>query len=179
MRLGAVARMDEEWLHFETFRRLYRETMVRRSAAPRYFFSDGYFDALREGLGDRLHLCIVEMGGVIAAAGLFVETCGIVQVHLSGSDDALSNIAPMKVMLHYVEGWAKARGDRHLHLGGGVGGQNDSLQYFKAGFSPLRHPFSTLRVVVDRQEYRRLVAALDPLLDEDDRSGFFPLYRQA
>jgi len=37
---------------------------------------------------------------------------------------------------------------------------------------------STL-VRIDEREYGRLVAARDPLLDPDARSGFFPLYRQA
>ena len=33
VRLGYVARMDEEWRHLESFKRLYRATMARRSAA--------------------------------------------------------------------------------------------------------------------------------------------------
>jgi hypothetical protein len=80
-------------------------------------------------------------------------------------------------MMHFVAGWAKARGDRTLHLGGGVGGRADSLFHFKAGFSPLRHRFRTLRVVVDEDRYVALVSALDAGLDPSDRAGFFPLYR--
>jgi len=179
LRLGYVASMDDGWRHQETFRRLYRATMDRRSASPFYFFGDAYFDALREALGERIHLCVVERDGAITAGGLFVETDGLVQYHLSGSGGDLGKIQPTKLMLHFVSGWAKARGNRALHLGGGVGGRSDSLMQFKGGFSSLRHPFSTLRMVIDAPEYRRLVLARDPLLDPDDRQTYFPLYRHA
>jgi RimJ/RimL family protein N-acetyltransferase len=179
VRLGYVARMDEDWRHLESFKHLYRATMARRSAAPFYFFEDAYFDGLRDALGESLHLCVVEKDGVVGAAGLFVETNGIVQYHLSGTDDALRMVQPTKLMMHFVRGWAKDRGNQVLHLGGGVGGKSDSLLQFKGGFSPLRHAFTTLRIVIDEGEYGRRVAARDPLLDPGARSGFFPLYRQA
>jgi hypothetical protein len=179
LRLGYVARMDEDWRHLAAFRRLYQATMTRLSAAPFYFFEDAYFDGLRDALGKNLHLCVVEKDGVIAAAGLFVETDGIVQFHLSGTDDAFRMVQSTKLMLHFVRAWAKDRANRVLHLGGGVGAGDDSLLLFKGGFSPLRHTFATLRMVIDETEYCRLVTAADPELDPQARSGFFPLYRQA
>jgi hypothetical protein len=178
VRLGCVARMDEDWRHLESFKELYRATMARLSADPFYFFEDAYFDHLRGALGDSLHLCVVEREDAIAAAGLFVETGGIVQYHLSGTGDAFRMVQPTKLMMHFVRSWAKDRGNRVLHLGGGVGADNDSLLQFKAGFSPLRHSFSTLRMVIDETEYGRLVEARHPLLDPVASSGFFPLYRQ-
>ena len=179
LRLGFVARMDEEWRHLETFTHLYRATMARRSAAPFYYFDDAYFDGLRDALGESLHLCVVEKDGGIAAAGLFVETNGIVEYHLSGTDDAFRTVQPTKLMMHFVRGWAKDRGNRVLHLGGGVGGYRDSLLQFKVGFSPRHHVFATLRMIIDEREYLRLVAARDPELDPDAGSGFFPPYRHA
>jgi GNAT superfamily N-acetyltransferase len=177
--LGYVARMDEDWRHLESFRHLYRATMDRHSADPFYFFEDAYFDDLRDALGESLHLCVVEKDGAIAAAGLFVETDGIVQYHLSGTDDAFRMVQPTKLMIHFVRGWAKDRGNLVLHLGGGVGGDSDSLLFFKSGFSSLRHTFATLRIVIDEGEYGRLLEARDPLIDPAVRSGYFPLYRQA
>ncbi|MGO9179874.1 MAG: peptidoglycan bridge formation glycyltransferase FemA/FemB family protein [Candidatus Limnocylindrales bacterium] len=178
LRSGCVAHMDETWGHFKTFCRLYRRTMRRRSAASYYMFDDTYFEGLRAALGDRIHLCVVEIAGAVAAAGLFVETCGIVEYHLSGSDEAFSGVRPTKLMLHFVEHWAKERGNVRLHLGGGVGGRDDSLQQFKTGFSPLAHPFRTLRIILDEPEYRRLVLARGPGLDPGAHDPFFPAYRQ-
>ncbi len=104
-----------------------------------------------------LHLCVVEKAGVVAATGLFVETDGIVQYHLSGTGGDFRDIQPTKLMMHFARAWARERGDYVLHLGGGVGGAADSLMHFKTGFSPLRHVFTTLRVVIDEEEYHRLV----------------------
>ncbi len=178
VKLGFAARMDTTWGSLGTFERLYRATMDRRSAAPFYYFDGDYFRGLRDVLGDDLHLCLVERDGDIAAAGLFTATDGIVEYHLSGTDDAFRSVQPTKLMMHFVSLWAKERGDRVLHLGGGVGGSSDSLLQFKVGFSPLHHTFTTLRMVVDERAYAALVGARDPHLDPGARRGFFPLYRQ-
>lgn len=183
-----IAAFDEGWVHLEDFKRLYRETMARVSAMPYYFFGDEYFEDLREALADRLLLCTVDADGQVAAAGLFVETCGIVQYHLSGSDPAYAREGLTKLMIHHVRAWAKDRGDRDLHLGGGVGVAEDALFHFKAGFSPVRLPFYTLRVIVDRREYDRLVEERAPGSIEGrvplgngiprNPGSFFPAYRQ-
>jgi len=175
LRAGHDARWDEEWAHLGTFRRIYRETMDRVGARPYYFFDDAYFDRLRDALGDSLRLCLVEIDGSVAAAGLFVETCGIVQYHLSGTDPAFVRERPTKLMIDFVRRWAKERGDWRLHLGGGVGAQADSLLLFKAGFSPDRHEYFTLRAVIDDAEYARLAGAAATAVDP--ATGFFPAYR--
>lgn len=179
LRAGYVARVDEAWEHFEAFVRLYRGTMERLGAEERYMFDEGYFRKLRTALGPSLKLWLVLTGDVVAAAVLFVETAGIVQYHLSGSDERYAHARPTKLLIHTAAAWAKERGDLRLHLGGGVGGADDSLMHFKAGFSDDRHVFHTLRVVVAADEYARLVAAGDPALDPTDLGGFFPLYRKA
>ena len=178
VRAGHRAYFDEGWEHLATFSQLYRATMQRHGATGHYLFSDRYFGQLREALGDRLRLCVVDVGGAVAAAGLFAETDGIVQYHLSASDSAFSQHRPTKLMLHFVRDWAKDRGNRRMHLGGGVGGRQDALFRFKAGFSHARHPFRTLRMVLDEAAYAAIVHAHDATLDPHRLDGFFPLYRR-
>jgi hypothetical protein len=176
---GHRAWFDDEWVNFETFKRLYHATMRRRSAAEDYFFDDAYFDGLREALGDGIRLCVVEIEAEIIAATLFTETCGIVEYHLMGVDEAHLRFAPAKLMFHAAWAWAADRHDTLLHLGGGVGGANDSLMHFKAGFSPLRFPFFTLRVVLDDREYARLARECDPAWEADaSDNAHFPAYRR-
>ena len=177
-RFGYVARADEAWEHFDTFVRLYRDTMERLSAEDRYLFDERYFRELRKALGPSGWLWVVTKGDTVAAAVLFVETSGIVQYHLAGTDAEHASARPSKLLIRTVTGWAKERGDLRLHLGGGVGGADDSLMHFKTGFSDERHAFRTLRIVVDNASYARLVAARDPELDPADLDGFFPLYRK-
>ena len=177
VRAGRTVAFDDGWTRFEAFKRLYRGTMSEVSASSYYFFDDAYFDDLRDALRERIHLCVVETEGSIAVAGLFVETDGIVQYHLSGSDPAYAREGLTKLMFHHVRTWAKARGNRHFHLGGGLGAADDPLLHFKAGFSPLRRPFHTLRAVLDAGEYQRHVQARAAEVGSPLSAEFFPAYR--
>jgi hypothetical protein len=85
------------------------------------------------------------------------------------------------VMLDDARMWARRRGDRVLHLGGGRGGREDSLLAFKGRFSPRRHTFHTGRWVLDPPSYAELVERRTRLaaargLEADD-PGWFPAYR--
>ena len=63
-----------------------------------------------------------------------------------------------------------------FHLGGGRGGEQDSLFQFKKGFSSATAPYRTLRMVSEPQIYQRACAAAG--VSGEDLSGFFPAYRQ-
>jgi CelD/BcsL family acetyltransferase involved in cellulose biosynthesis len=178
LRSGHRVFLDEGDGRLSDFAALYRETMQRVGAADYYLFTDDHFRELREALGPRLRLCVVEIEGEIAAGGLFVETGPFVQYHLSATSARFRREGPTKLMLHFAREWAQERGVRRLHLGGGVGGAEDSLFAFKAGFATDRHCFRTLRVVTDPAAYARLVGAHDPAADPADARGFFPLYRR-
>lgn len=180
-RAGFTAKMVPLEDSIDDFIEVYEETMDRVNASESYYFHRDYFLDLMNGLREKLHLCIVELNAQIACAGLFTECCGIVQYHLGGTKTEFLRQAPSKLMFDYVRYWAKERGNRVLHLGGGVGGSNDSLFHFKAGFSRQRHPFLTLRLVPDQAQYLELVnerakacnLAPECLL----KSSFFPAYR--
>jgi hypothetical protein len=179
MDAGFVTSLDHTWRHFPTFKRLYSQTMARLSATPFYYFSDRYFETLKATLGSRLWLAVVTLGDAVAAAGLFTEVGGIVQAHLSGTDPAYNRHAPSKLMDYTVRLHAQERGNKWMHLGGGVGAEDDSLLAFKAGFSPIRHAFHTLRLITRPEDYHRLVRSRPGSLDPADLDGFFPLYRQS
>jgi hypothetical protein len=178
---GQTARMDEEWQHFDEFLDIYYETMRRVGAGSHYFFSREYFLELRRILGQRLHLCVVELGGRVVSAGLFSEMCGIVEYHLSGTPEQFLRQRPMKTLLDFTCRWAKDRGNEVLHLGGGVNGRDDSLFHFKAGFSPRRHAFYTWRIIADEAAYRELVCRWQAWFGQpvDVADGFFPAYRRS
>lgn len=172
-RQGYSVTMDD-WDTYTEFVRVYEATMRRVDASPFYFFSTPYYDDLRCALLDHVHLCTVRTrGGHVAAAGIFFETAGIVQYHLGGTADEFVSDAPSKLMFHAVREWARARGNRVLHLGGGLGGRSDSLFHFKSGFSSLRASFHTLRVAFDDARYTDLLRRAGA----EQATGFFPAYR--
>ena len=127
-----------------------------------------------------MHLLVVRSGGEVASAGIFSETCGIVQYHLSGTSQASLRSASSHLLLHFAREWAKRRGNEFYHLGGGVGANKDSLFQFKAGYSKLRRRFSTWRLIIDYEAYRELLALrqIEIAGDQPASSEFFPEYRK-
>ena len=178
IRLGHTVGLEDTNETFEAFKRLYRATMRRVDAPAYYSFDDAHFEELRSAMGERMRLAAVRIGGELAAAGLFIEEDGIVEFHLSATDDRFAKFAPTKRMTHFMTGWAKGRGNRWLHLGAGNREPDDALLHFKSGFSPLRHRFRTLRVILDEAEYRRLAVERDPCCDPTRLDGYFPAYRK-
>jgi GNAT acetyltransferase-like protein len=179
-RLGVSVRIDKSLTLMSEFRTVYLESMKRVEADNYYNFPLEYFTELSDVLGDRLHLCVVEIDGQLASGALFVESCGTVQYHLSGTMDAFLKLHPSKTILNFVRYWAKDRGNRVLHLGGGLGGRKDALFDFKAGFSKIRHPFKTWRIIADQDRYQRLTANWRAIsrVEADVPEGFFPAYRK-
>ncbi len=178
-RAGLVTVHDEGWQHLGDFVRLYRETMVRSGADERYLLGESEVERMRPELAGHLHLLVSRLGDEVAAAGIMTEYGGIVQSHLVGTNTELLSHSPFKVLLDDVRVWARGRGDRVLHLGGGRGGRQDSLLVFKGEFSPRRHLFHVGRWVLDPDRYRDLVAARSERCPDghvlDD--SFFPRYR--
>ena len=131
--------------------------MTRVGAATYYFFPDDYFDGLRLALGEHVHLWTVRSGSATIAGAVFTECNGIVQYHLGGTVNDALNSKPLKLLFWRAATWFKERGTRWLHLGGGLGGANDSLMHFKRGFSPQTFPFYTWRVVLNPTMYDELL----------------------
>ena len=180
MRLGLIGKTVSFAEHMDEFIAIYEETMDRVKAKDSYYFSREYFEGLLT-LGERVHLGVVESEGEIVCASLFFECCGIVQAHLGGTKTDFLKQSPFNLLLHYMRLWAKTRGNKYLHIGGGVGGKQDNLYTFKSGFSKQRHQFYTLRTVVDTPKYNELLEAransLNKPIAELQSSGFFPAYR--
>lgn len=173
---GQVAEQDSEWAHFEAFLALYEQTMLRVGATSQYLFSREYFERLRDNLPRNVTLWTTQIGGEVAAASLITECEGVVQYHLSGTNEAFLQEYPTKILLDRVIDWANERGNRAVHLGGGLGGREDSLFRFKTGFSRQHHTFFTARIVINEQRYRALLA--ESVEFDEDLTGFFPQYRK-
>jgi hypothetical protein len=178
--LGFVPRLVPLREHLEPVMEIYRETMDRVEARESYYFGRGYFARLGEMSGS-VHCWVVESEGRAAAACVFFECEGIVQAHLGGTRSEFLSRSPFHLLLYAAAVWARSRGNRYFHLGGGVGSANDSLLRFKGGFSRLRYPFSTLRLITDDGKYRELTArraqAANVPAEDFAAREFFPAYR--
>ena len=163
----------------DAFIELYKQTMDRVQAIETYYFDRKYFASLALLAG--VHCGVVESGSTIVAACLFFECGGIVQAHLGGTRTEFFSKSPFTMALFQAILWAKSRGNRWLHLGGGLGGGDDSLFHYKAGFSHTRFHFLTACLIINEIKYRQLVdlkAQAEKLASEATfESRFFPAYR--
>lgn len=159
---------------------IYDDTMHRVDARESYRFGLSYFEWLASR--DDVQACVVEHEGEPVAACVIFERGGIVNAHLGGTRSAHLKNSPFLLALHDTILWARSRGNRWVHLGGGVGGADDSLLHFKAGFSPGRRRLHAARLVVDPNDYRCLVRLRAQHLGRPDTlqdAAFFPAYRAA
>jgi Acetyltransferase (GNAT) domain len=182
-RSGVVVKIGSVNEHLNVFIDIYRETMDRVNATDDYYFTQAYFENLVRILGDKIKVCIVDLDGEIVAASLITEFSGIVQYYLGGTKTAFLRQSPAIIMFKYIIEWAKQRNNRYLNLGGGLGGNHDSLYHFKAGFSDECESFATIKTIVDREKYDQLIAARAKSLGvsrlELESTSFFPAYRSA
>ena len=179
---GFTARMVAVKPYIDEFVEIYQETMVRVEAAKYYYtFSNVYYSQLTDALGEKMYICLVELDGEIASAGLYTECCGIVQSTLGGTRTKFLKQSPNSLRVDYARFWAKERGNKILHLGGGVGGSKDGIYNFKASFCDRTHNFLTMRLIIDEEKYRHLVELrakyLNAQPEELMNSTFFPAYR--
>lgn len=155
-RLGVSCCRDEKGMYLNNFIEIYYQNMQRVNADPFYFFEEGYFKHLLEAHDFETHLFICKLDEKIICGGLFTLCNGIVQYHLGATHTDFLKLAPMKLLLDSVRVWANQRQACVFHLGGGVGGKEDSLYHFKAGFSNQRHPFYLWRWIVNEKAYKQL-----------------------
>ncbi len=180
-RAGVTVTEDVEVRQLDRFIDLYHQTMQRAGAAESYFFGRHYFRRFFDRMGARAYLVTAALGGRMLAGGIFVECDGIVQYHLSAGDEEFRHVTPTKALLDEVRLRAAQRGNHSFHLGGGTGGNSDSLFQFKSSFSKRTHPFHIWSAVILPAEYEELCRRrdeADPPGSAGDRGDFFPAYRR-
>jgi len=175
---GVVVEEDTGLRHLEAFHRNYLETMRRAGAAASYHYPRQFFIDTLELLRGDARLFVARLGDRVVNAALVLQRGPHAHYHFSGSDPEAHVPGANNWLLFQVALWARARGARTFHLGGGRH-PDDSLFQFKASFSPVHLEFWTGTACHDPEAYRRLsaaAAALRPPGAPVD-PGFFPAYR--
>ena len=153
----------------EPFARLYERTMAEKGAESFYYFPPEYWPALAERLGDGLVLFEATQDGELKAALLGLASSPWLHYHLGASER--SGGANNLLFLEAAR-WAREQGFTRFHLGGGVGGADDSLLEFKLRFDEGGLIESAVgKAVHDEAAYRELGGA--------GFDGYFPAYRAA
>jgi serine/alanine adding enzyme len=153
---------------------LYEETMRRREASAFYFFPAAYWRHLTGPLGSALVRADAREGDDLVASILCLASPPLLHYHLGASSEHGQALAANHLLFWRTAAWAAERGYARFHLGGGVGGYEDSLYEFKRRFDPEGTlPAYLGKAVHDEDAYRRLAG-----VHEVDYAGYFPAYRR-
>lgn len=153
------------------FSSLYYSTMEKCQASKKYFFDASFikdhFSQLSSALM-RINYC-----GQLISASMFITGESCIHYHLSGSCNVFRGVYASELIIWNAIKWAKENNFKYFHLGGGLG-KEDSLFYFKKGFSKTTAPFYTGKIIFDYEQYKTLENLhQSPNVSEN----FFPAYR--
>lgn len=172
---GLTVRWSAEWRDMERFRRIYLAEMARLGAGDPYLFSEAYFAAMHHWAGARLALC--ERAGALVGGALFLFGGETAEYHLSALNDLGRAWGGANLLLHEGALMSRRLGLRWLHLGGGNDPSPDnSLLFFKSGFSRARWRFMLGKRVYLRERYAALKRSAEARLGRRCERVLF--YRQ-
>lgn len=162
----------------ENFKALYTDTMNRDGAEDYYYFNRKFYNSILNDLKDNCLLFYSVFEGKIISIAIILFANRKMHYHLSASDKEYNGLAATNLLLYEAACWGSINGFKAFHLGGGLGGKEDSLYKFKRAFNSNSETFFPIgKKIFDKKKY-------DELLDYRKKNGifdinnsFFPLYR--
>lgn len=155
---------------------IYYKNMDRLHATPQYYFDEKYFTDILKLEGFDNKLLLIYDGTVLTCGAVVLLSDAIIRNHLSATSPDYLDESPSKLLTDEISMLGRRLGKKVFHLGGGVGGKEDSLFEFKKRFSNLQVKDHIWRYINNSNAYNAIVAKAGA--DIDMQSGYFPLYRQ-
>lgn len=143
---------------YESFRKLYNNTMKDLDANDFYFFPQSYYERYKQVFHEKSFLCFAMYEGEIIAGSMFMMSDNITHYHLSARDRRYSSYAANNLILWYAIQKAKECNCRWFHLGGGTTeSDDDSLLKFKKEFSKDIAEFWIGKRIHNQEVYEKIV----------------------
>lgn len=142
---------------WNSFMKLYKETMDANAADGFYYFWAEYFDRIRTLLSKRYILasCLANDVTVSTLIVLLGETTA--HCHLLGTSREWLGIGANNLLHHELILWCKEAGYEWLHIGGGrTDAADDSLLRFKLNFSDKTRDFVVGEWILNEAIYQEL-----------------------
>ncbi|MCE5174372.1 MAG: GNAT family N-acetyltransferase [Bacteroidales bacterium] len=163
----------------EVFMDIYNETMNNVQADPYYYFERAFYESIYTDLQDNYELFYAVMDGKIIAVAIMLFANFRMHCHLMASIYEYRTFAPSNLLIYEAACWGNRHGFKTMHLGGGLGSEEDDLFRFKKSFNRNSdNTFSIGKEVFNQEIYDSLVKLRrnnDSAFDY--KSLFFPLYR--
>lgn len=160
----------------KNFTEMYYKNMDRVNASPNYYFDEQYFANLLNVEHFENKLVLIYDGPELICGALLLLSNSIIRNHLSATSPEYLKESPSKLLTDEISMIGRRLGKKIFHLGGGVGGKEDSLFTFKRYFSDLQVKDHIWCYINDITAYNDLV--LKAGVEANAGSNYFPLYRQ-
>jgi len=139
------------------FAPLYQQIMTKLKVAEDYILPDAYFEKLLRWNKAQGLVCLKE-GGILGGAVLLLGG-ELMEYHLSASTLAGKKMGASNLLVHEAALLGQRKGCNILHLGGGTDNSPDnSLLFFKAGFSDNRARFKIGTYIYNPELYEEIKA---------------------
>lgn len=159
---------------FESFMPLYKATMDKDKAKKYYYFGESFFDSILYDCKYNVLVFYAVYQKIIISMSILLLANGYMNYHLSSSIKEYQYLAPTNLLLFEAACWGCDNGFKTLHLGGGLGSNEDSLYKFKSSFSKdSDYSFMIGTKIFDKRKYDELVE----IGKVKERDNFFPTYR--
>ncbi|MGF7040279.1 GNAT family N-acetyltransferase [Mucilaginibacter lappiensis] len=160
----------------KNFTEMYYKNMDRVNASRNYYFDEQYFANLLNAEHFENKLLLIYDGPELICGALLLLSNSIIRNHLSATSPEYLKESPSKLLTDEISMIGRRLGKKIFHLGGGVGGKEDSLFTFKRYFSDLQVKDHIWCYINDNTAYNDLV--LKAGVDVNAGANYFPLYRQ-
>ena len=145
----------------EVFPAMYQANMDRVEASRSYYFPASYFEALFEFEGVENWLAWRDEQPIAGAVILVSPQASTVEYHLGAQAPDSAHYKVMVGLLHVIAEHYQNSSCNCFYLGGGRSvAADDSLLFFKKGFSPATSDFHTASKIYDGECYTRLMNML-------------------
>lgn len=165
---------------FEDFKKIYKETMDRDTAEEYYYFSDVFFEDIKENLKHNATLVIAYLDNVAIDAVLMIYNGKNAHYHLGGTLNDYMNLGAHNYVLYEAALLSLRKGFKKFHLGGGYGGDDSPLLRFKRTLNKNGDlDFYIGKKIYNIDKYNELVNIKESSIKNKIDDNFFPKYRSS
>ncbi|SDI94213.1 lipid II:glycine glycyltransferase FemX [Alteribacillus bidgolensis] len=163
---------------FEEFIDMYNATMDKDNAKDYYYFNKEFYKSIVNDLKYNALMFYAVLEGKIIAMSMILFSNRTMHYHLSASYKEYLAYAPTNLLLYEAACWGCENGFNNFHLGGGLGGKQDSLFKFKEAFNKNSNTyFSIGEKIFDKVKYDELLKIRNRENGFSRNTTFFPAYR--
>jgi len=160
------------------FIEMYSKTMDKNDANKYYYFNKAFYDSILYDLKNSSLFFYAMFESRIISMAIILFCNGKMHYHLSTTDLNYQKLAPASILLYEAACWGSENGYETFHLGGGLGGNEDNLYKFKAGFNINSNvEFIIGRRIFDEKRYSELVKLRKRDYNFDENKEMFIEYR--